>query len=176
MRTIRVTEPLGVYFDKSKIPAHVLDAASDRGIDAHAACAAYAKKLPVWVGNGAYPYFQSFRGWFDRFVAKVYFVEQEFDDNQIYFIKGHPDIGARLVDGRDVIVDYKTPQVESRTWAAQIAAYSWLAKLKTGIDFAGMALILDRDGKDARAITYQYTAQDWAAYLAALTAYRWFKK
>lgn len=165
-----------MFFDKSAIPERVLTAAADRGRAVHAGCAAYARKLPVILANGEYQYFQSFRDWFDQYVARVLFVEREFVDQKIYFIKGHPDLVCQLTDGREVVVDYKTPQAESRTWAAQLAAYCNLVSLELGKRVDGMALILANDGAAAKAINYQYQESDFAAFVAALTAYRYFKE
>ena len=175
MRFVRVTEPLGVFFDKSTIPGDVLEFAANRGTSVHAACAAYARRLPVMIENGGYLYFKSFRDWFDAYVARVLFVEEEFRDDQVYRIVGHPDMVAELTDGRVVVVDFKTPQAESATWRAQIAAYRYLVVLRLKIEIAGMALILNKEGNQARAILYREQASDWAAYLAALTAYRYFR-
>ena len=174
-KMVRVTAPLGVFFDKDSIPARTLEAASDRGRAVHAACAAYAKRLPVILENGSYPYFGSFREWFDKYVKRVLFVEQEFRDDTTYHILGHPDLVAELIDGRVVVVDYKTPQAESRTWAAQVATYCYLVSNRIGGVVHGMALILSDSGGAARAIPYQYKATDFAAFCAALTAYRYFK-
>lgn len=176
MRMVRVTEPLGVYFDRGGIPDRVLEAAAARGTACHAACAAYARRLPVLVDEAARPYFDSFRAWFDRYVKRVLFVEEAFEDSEVYFIQGHPDIVAEMIDGRVRVIDYKTPQIESRTWRAQCAAYRWLVsrRLKTD-DINAMALILSANGGAARGIPYQYESEDWAAYVAALTAFRYFR-
>jgi hypothetical protein len=74
-----------------------------------------------------------------------------------------------------MVIDYKTPVAESRTWRAQLAAYCYLAKPVVG-EVGGMALMLSPNGAAARAIHYQYQAEDFAAFVAALTAYRYFKE
>lgn len=173
MNLTRVTAPLSVYFDRSAIPAGVLEAAAARGSAVHAACAAYAKGLPIIVQNGAVPFFASFRAWFDRYVERALFVEAEFSDTTTYLITGHPDLVAELTDGRVVVVDYKTPAAESSAWRAQVAAYCYLCKPIVG-PCDGMALMLDRDGGPARGIAYKNQAIDFANYLAALQAWRAF--
>lgn len=170
---VRVTAPLSVYFDASKIPPEVLEYSQSRGTEVHAGCAAYARGLPVIVTNGAYPYFSSFRAWFDKYVRRVLFVEAEFWDTNCYLITGHPDIVCELTDGRIVVVDYKTPQTESKAWKSQVAAYCYLVRAVVG-PCDGMALILYRDGKPARGIPYKNQAEDFANYLAALQAWRAF--
>ena len=174
MKMIRVTEPLSVYFDKSAMRPEVLERASIRGTDVHAACAAYARSLPVFVSNGSAPYFESFRNWFDRYVRRALFVEAEFSDPSVYGIVGHVDLVAELVDSRVVVVDYKTPVAESKTWRAQLACYCYLVKPVVG-EVGGMALQLSPEGNAARAIHYKNTASDFANFLAALQAWRAFK-
>jgi hypothetical protein len=170
MKLIRVTEPLSVYFDKSAIRPDVLEAASARGAAVHQACAAYARSLPVFETSG-YLYFQSFKNWYDSYVRRALFVETEFSDPACYGIVGHPDLVAELTDGRIVVVDYKTPVVESKTWALQIAAYCHLVEPVVG-KCDGMALLLSPQGNPAMAISYKYQASDFAVFLAALTVWR----
>jgi hypothetical protein len=38
-----------------------------------------------------------------------------------------------------------------------------------------MSLRLDPKGGDAKAVVYEYSDDDWAAFLSALNAYRYFK-
>ena len=121
------------------------------------------------------PYFESFHNWFDKYVKRALFVESEFSDPECYGIIGHVDLVAELVDSRIVVVDYKTPVAESKTWRAQLAAYCYLCKPVVG-EVGGMALMLSGDGNAARAIHYKNTASDFAAFLAALAAYRYFKE
>jgi len=174
---VRVTEPLGVWFERGGIPDRVIADAAARGTAAHAACAAYARRLPVLVDDAARPYFESFRVWFDRYVKRVLFVEEAFEDREVYFIKGHPDIVAEMIDNRVRVIDYKTPQAESKTWRCQLSAYRWLVSRRLRVeDIDAMALILSANGGSARGIPYQYKAEDFAAYVAALTAFRYFRK
>jgi hypothetical protein len=174
MQSLSVTRVLSPFTDFSSVPPDRLQFAADRGRAVHAACAAYARGLPVLIDNGAYDFFACFRDWYDKHVARALFIESEFSDPHTYGIIGHPDIVCELADGRVVVVDYKTPAVESPTWKAQLAAYCYLVRPVVG-DADGLALMLSRDGKPARAVTYQRQAQDFAAFVAALTAWRYFK-
>lgn len=175
MKSFSVTTVLGVFADFDVIRDEVLEAAKLRGSGVHAAAAAYASGLYVqplpkdWQG-----YFDSFRRWFDLYVDEVIFVEERFHNEQFYF-HGKPDLGAVLMDGRRVVVDYKTPAAEMPTWKSQISAYCDLAEDYYGPHFDGMSLRLRRDGKPAKANVYDTSGNDFAAFLAALTAYRYFK-
>lgn len=176
MKILSVTQVLSVFFDKTAIDSRALAAAAQRGIDVHLACAAYAKMLPMlFVHEAIEGYVISFRRWFDRYVKLAVAVEVEFVDTKIYYIKGHPDLVAQLIDGRWVVPDYKTPRSEARTWRAQLAAYRYLVKQALNIDCEPMALRLDPDGGEAKASLYKTESADFAAFVAALTAYRYFK-
>ena len=175
MKSFSVTTVLGAFADFDMIRPDVLEAAKLRGSGVHAAAAAYAaglyvRPLPVdWQG-----YFDSFRRWFDLYVAEVIFVEERFQNHQ-FFYSGKPDLGAVLMDGRRVVVDYKTPAAEYPTWKSQISAYCDLAEDVYPPHFDGMSLRLRRDGKPARANVYDSSGNDYAAFLSALAAYRYFK-
>ena len=175
MKLISVTTVLSPFNDFSQVPPDRLAYATQRGTDVHAACAAYAKGLPAFLSNGSGLYFQSFKNWFDKYVRRALFVEAEFSDPSTYGIIGHVDLVAELVDGRIVVVDYKTPVAESKTWRAQLAAYCYLCKPVVG-EVGGMALKLSPHGKVATAIQYKQQAADMAAFLSALAAYRYFKE
>jgi len=54
--------------------------AAERGSAVHGSCAAYARRLPIILPDNAVPYFESFRGWFDSYVRRAIFVEDEFID------------------------------------------------------------------------------------------------
>ena len=173
MKLISVTTALSPFNDFSQVPPERLAAAAARGTAVHQACAAYARGLPVFETSG-YLYFQSFKNWFDKYVKRALFVEAEFSDPTCYCIIGHVDLVAELVDGRIVVVDYKTPVAESKTWRAQLACYCYLVKPVVG-EVGGMALQLSPEGNAARAIHYKNTASDFANFLAALQAWRAFK-
>jgi hypothetical protein len=174
MKLISVTTALSPFNDFSQVPPDRLEYATRRGTDVHAACAAYARGLPVFLSDGAAPFFDSFRNWFDRYVKRALFVEAEFSDPSVYGIVGHVDLVAELVDSRVVVVDYKTPVAESKTWRAQLACYCYLVKPVVG-EVGGMALQLSPEGNAARAIHYKNTASDFANFVAALQAWRAFK-
>ena len=170
MQYLSVTQALNPFVDFSNVPAERLSYSAERGRIIHSACAAYAQNLFVPpMPEDHQLYFQSFQSWFDQYVKQVIWVEQELSDNK-YFFHGHPDILCILISGEKVIVDYKTPVSESPTWRAQISAYCFLAQVSKG-----MVLNLSPQGKAARAIVYTQQKSDFAAFLAALTATRYFK-
>lgn len=170
MKYYSVTQVLSPFVDYSNVPPDRLDYAAARGRLIHAAAASHAQglfEMPMPADHQGY--FDSFRNWFDKYVLKVIWVEKELRDDAYKFF-GHPDILAELVSYEILVIDYKTPAQEQRTWKAQLSAYCHLAKVP-----ASMVLKLDANGKAAKAIRYTKQNQDFAAFLSALNAYRYFK-
>jgi hypothetical protein len=178
MQTIRVTEPLSIWFRDATqgVNPALIDAAAERGTAAHSYFAAHCQNLFVpALPEEIQGYFESFKTWFDKYVDHVFFVEQEMTDEALGLV-GHSDAGLRLVDGRVVIVDWKTPVAESKTWGPQISAYLHLAKKNRPEKYVGcMALQPKRDGGTAKATVYQYSDEMFAIYSSALNCYRYFK-
>jgi hypothetical protein len=169
-----VTTVLKPWVDFSMIDPDVLNHAAARGTAVHKACTAYAIGYYVPpLSAEIQGYYDSFREWFIKYVGRVYFVETEFINEQLRVV-GHPDMGCKLMDGRDMVVDLKTPATTSKTWAPQLAAYLKLAK---GYAWDGaMVLQLKANGRAARGIVYQYTDEDYAAFISALNCYRYFPR
>lgn len=170
-----VTRVLGCYTDFSGVSDGVLERASSRGVLVHAACAEIARGnwVPPLDGD-ADLFVRSYEDWFDAYVTEVLSVEEEFVCEEWGYM-GHWDQVVRIKYDLDpTIVDLKTPAIESPTWCGQLAAY-WNGaqkKYKPG----RMGALQLRQGKPARLIEYQYKERDFAAFVAALNAYRYFKK
>ena len=176
---ISVTQALSPFSDFSGINPEVLQRAAERGSRVHRACAAYASGFPA-LGLHAEDrgYFISFIKWFDKYVNKVLMIEKRLESPLGY--TGQLDLVCWLIDNRCCLVDYKTPALESPTWKAQIAAYCELAlteldSFQPTLKIEGMALMLNKEGKPAKGIVYQYQVDDFAAFLSCLNAYRFFK-
>ncbi len=185
MKYLSVTTVLNPFIDFSMVRPDVLTAASDRGTKVHHICLkVYAAGIPALsIPEDCKPYVESFKQWFDEWVDVVAGIEAEFID-KTFGIVGHIDLICRLIDGRIVIVDLKTPAVESPTWKAQLAAYRYLVNLyyeKNRLTYrisaanGCMSLRLKRNGRPAAATPYQYSNDDFAAFMSALNAYRYFK-
>lgn len=177
MKYYSVTEVLSPYFllgvpeDQRHFIERHLGITKKRGKKVHAACGSYA--LGVWVAplpSEWEGYLESFKTWFDNFVDRVFFVEKRFQCDKFFFT-GRIDMFARLIDGRNMVIDLKTPLQESPTWCVQLASYRYLSKIDEC-----MALKLDPSGASAKAIVYQYSDDDFAIFLNALNAFRYFKK
>ena len=118
-------------------------------------------------------------------MTEVLYIEKEFIDRRFGFV-GHVDMICLLKDGRIVIVDLKTPAIESPSWKLQLSAYREAVNQEFCVQAAGqkpievpaengcMSLRLNKDGKRAKASVYQYSHDDFAVFLSALNAYRYF--
>jgi hypothetical protein len=109
--------------------------APDLGSEVHAMIARYLEGKPVGhadVSDEAWPIFHRFRYWIDENVDEVYFVEstgiEEYDG-----YAGTIDLGARINDGANVQVDFKTQGTKGKgkvkhrfDWHIQHGAYAWL--------------------------------------------------
>lgn len=176
MKSISVTTALAPFSSFDGIDPDVLAAAARRGTRIHKACELFAHNIPTLaLEEQDAGYFTSFRSWFSLYVKRVVATEKLLTDEALGY-HGHVDLIAELMDGRKVVVDYKTPATESSTWRAQLAAYRRLATGWLGYAPDAMALRLMKSGAPAKAITYQYSDRDFAAFLSALNAYRYFRK
>lgn len=183
MKIVSVTRVLGAYSDFSRIPAHVLQVAAERGSLVHDICEKYVLGklyLPDLIPVHVRGYFASFKNWYIANVDRVFFVEKTFED-PVYGFRGRIDLGCHIKGEGVFVVDYKTPILEGSGWCGQLAAYRHLwMKNAVNLDprFCSevhcMSLRLHAEGKPARAIRYDYAEDDFSAFLNALVAYRYF--
>jgi hypothetical protein len=181
MKIVSVTKVLGAYADFSRIPSYVLQAAAERGTLVHDICEKYVLGtlyLPDLIPVHVRGYFTSFKNWFDANVDRVFFVEKTFEDS-VYGFRGRIDLGCHIRgEGGVFVVDYKTPILEASGWCGQLAAYRHLwMKNAINLDRSEvhcMSLRLDAEGRAARSIRYDYTEDDFSAFLNALVAYKYF--
>lgn len=179
-----VTTVLGVYNDFSGIRPNVLEIASSRGTEVHGICSAIAQR--EWVPDipsDCAPYVLSFQQWFDKNIKEVHLVEQRLID-MVYGFTGCPDLVLTMRDDARILVDLKTPQVKGKLWSSQLAAYRYLIKEGSLSDGTSPRLLVDRVGslrlsaKGSSPIfdEYQDSTMDFVAFLAALSAYKYFKE
>jgi len=173
MRFLHVTEVLGKYIDFSRIPDLRLYEACQRGQIVHAACGAtalggYVAPLPDRFAG----YLESFKRWFTNNVRRVLMVEQTLVCESFGFT-GRPDMVVELINGLVLLVDLKTPLVESKTWAVQLAAYWYLLDKPKIINVDSSASLRVRpNGAEAVAVRYDDWLADFDIFLSALNAHR----
>jgi len=175
------TTVLSPYADFSRIPPEVLRHAAERGTRIHGAIAAHL--LGLWVpklDDEAQPRFDSFKRWADIMVDKVILVEEELACD-CHGFHGHPDCCLILKGNPSaVVLDWKSPVSESKTWPLQIASYCHLVDKHGGLP-DGMrveraaAVMLHPKGKAAKMVEYTQSINTaFAVFLAALTTWKYF--
>lgn len=170
-----VTQVLGVFSDFSAVPASRLAAAAERGSRVHAVCASILTGLwvpaidPEWAG-----YIESFKKWLP-YVVDVVAVECRLVDDSIGY-EGTPDVICRILgDEALTVVDLKTPVTKNKLWAAQCAAYRRLSEANGYAPIKRVGTLrLKPNGGQPVFDEYQHSERDFAAFLSALNAYRWF--
>lgn len=172
MKLISVTQALSPFNDFSMIHPDVLAHAAARGTLVHNALHAYVKKL--WLRYPATQetigYIKSGQSWINKYVREIIVAEHEII-NETHRIVGHIDLICILTDYSVVVVDWKTPITEGKTWRLQLAGYLWLAQEYQ--PSRAMALQLFKDGRMARAIDYQSDPRDLQCFLAAAGVYHY---
>jgi len=177
----RVTECLSVYNDFSMIAPAVLKNACERGTRVHRYAELYANDeyFPdLDKSDEACGYLESFKSWFDAVVKRVVSLEMRLYSD-VLKLTGAID-AVVVIHGAEepVIVDYKTPAMESKSWALQLSAYKWLYNndLNTKVKAERrIALMLKKDGGKAKVCEYTNTG-DLKTYIGALEAYRHFNE
>jgi len=157
----RVSRIISMFANFSHVREEILYEAQIRGTQVHEACLSYA------CGFCAIPlppehqgYFESFRGWFDKYVDKVLYAEGFFFNgntnsgqyyetlrDETYGYRGRPDIVFRYKGSEsNILGDLKTPRAQSRLWQLSLAAYEHLLEAY-GIPIHGrVSLRLKEDG------------------------------
>jgi hypothetical protein len=153
---IRVTKVLYPFTGLDKIDAALVAHAAERGTKVHKICEGIMKGLgELGVDDETRPYVESFKKWWEK-GHEILMMEKRFWDDE-HQITGQVDLILRTPDGL-AIVDLKTSNKPSDTWAAQGAAYAYLAK-KSGHDIQKIYFLhLLKSGKEAK--IYEYPIDD----------------
>jgi hypothetical protein len=171
---LRVTTVLEPYSNLKSIDPVVVARAAERGQRVHDYCEAYASNLFIGeVDIDCKNYFDVFCKWFDENVTKVKFLETRCN-SPILRITGRFDMIAQLKGSDEFcIIDYKTPQTESRSWQLQTAAYQILASECLDIECTRrIALMLPKTSKKVKLYEYENHARDRTLFINALELYR----
>lgn len=160
------------------IRPEVLAVAADRGTALHSL---FARRLaglmifPEELEDALIGYYQSFENWLDLMVSQVVMVEKTLTD-PIQGFQGTPDAIVQIKgDAALTLMDWKSPQVATKTWAIQVAAYRVLAE-KAGYPIKRVATLQPHPkGKRAKFTEYSRGSQrDYAIFLSALNCHRYF--
>jgi hypothetical protein len=166
----RVTDALFFISGLCKISPEILKNACDRGSKVHEICDSLINNLGIWdLDLATEGYIDSFKQWLPgkKFIGKA---ERFFCDQLM--LTGECDAIYDSPEGL-VLVDFKTPSKESKTWRLQGSAYSWLAK-KSGYPIKKIEFVkLSKIGKPPKSYWYE---EDFETYLKCLEIYRLFFK
>lgn len=163
----RVTEVLYPFSGLTKVDPEVLRNASERGTKVHAVCEAMIEGLGTCYEDSISGYVKSFEQWCEgkKFIPKPprFYCDQ-------YKITGECDAIYEEESGL-VLVDFKTPVNESKTWKLQASAYSYLAKLYA-LPLHRLEFVkLNKAGNAPKIFLYE---EDFQFFLNCLQIYRTF--
>ena len=150
----RVSEILSVLPKDFGPNQDVIELAAIRGTAVHDACIAYALGLFPVVDEDTAGYFRSFTAWWDDMVDAMKMTpETELKDEKMGYC-GHPDYGHLILNnGRNTVLDLKTPVTYQRYWSLQLSAYWHLVRQATGLTvIEPSVLMLDPEGGQARMV------------------------
>jgi hypothetical protein len=166
---IRVTEVLYPLSGLNTIDSQILKNAADRGTKVHEIIEAMEHNLGVApISEEISGYIESYKKWLpktfidkpDRFYCDIYGITGECD--AIY-----------EDEGGLVLVDYKTPKNESKTWCLQGSAYAYLAR-QAGYMIERVEFVkLSKEGKDPKVFTY---LEDFNTFVKCLDVFKYFFK
>lgn len=165
----RVTDVLYPFSGLKNIDPDVVANAAKRGTRVHKLIDAHIKDLGIpTVDDDIKGYYESFlqlpNHAYLETPARFYCDEHK--------ITGECDAIYMDTEGRLVLVDFKTPARESKTWMLQGSAYSYLAKKIGSFPIEKIEFIkLSKDGKAPKVYSYE---EDFELYLKCLDAYRYF--
>ena len=165
---LRVTQVLSFFSNFHKIDPNVLKNAANRGKLVHQIIEGIQEGFGKEdIPESAEGYINSFEIWAE---GKVFLPKPPRLYCDQLMITGEPDDIYK--DGDElVLVDYKTPQNESKTWAMQAAAYDYLCK-KSGYPITRREFVkLNKSGKAPKVYTYK---DDIEMFLKILESYRYF--
>ncbi len=166
---LRVTEVLYPFSGLQSINPEIVENAGRRGTKVHKICEAIVLGLgEIGVDEETWGYVESFKKWWEK-GQEVVLMEHRFWDDT-YFFTGQVDFIIRVGDEL-VIVDIKTSSKPSKTWAAQGAAYAYLAK-NSGYDIKKIFFLhLNKHGKEPKLYEYQI---DDTFFLGILRTFKHF--
>lgn len=174
---LRVTEVLSPFSPIIGLDKEMVAKAADRGTRVHHYCESHALGLFVEdIDEDCKNYVMAFKEWFDEMVVDIIHTEIRLNSPS-YRISGAFDLLCVLKgDEHPTLIDYKTPQAESPTWALQTAAYQLLCLESLNIVVPRrIVLQLPKNEGRAKVIEYKDHGRDQDLYLKALELYRYFK-
>lgn len=173
-----MTEVLRPFSGLDKVDKYVLENAAVRGTKVHVICDAIMQGIGIPdVPEELKGYIESFETWAcgKDFVKKPprMYCDTLGITGEIDGIYQSPIVEGVLVRTESTLFDLKTPSRESKTWALQLSAYHYLARLNGHQIDKIESVRLRKDGKEAVVHNYD-PAVCLPIFKCCLCAYRFF--
>lgn len=170
----RVTDVLSPFSGYGKIDPMILERAAARGDRVHKAIDEIISDLGNWISHdGIEGYMQSFYKFWDAMEPFILSHEQRYFSKDIA-ITGKIDLLAKI-NGKRVLIDWKTSSQFNHTWPLQGAAYALLLK-EQEVEFDSVLfvkLLKNGNGPDA----FEFDPKEYSEdFNKCLWAYRKFFK
>jgi hypothetical protein len=172
---IRVSDVLQRYTDYDHIPTHILERAAERGTKVHKICEGILRGIePMLIDDEVTGYVTSFKKYIEDFpLGSDLILEKRFFNDSL-LLTGQADI----IDVENkVLIDIKTSQTYSKTWALQMGAYYYLASLAGLKIEKGEVVQLCKDGSHMHVYRFDNEDLDRSEELfhSAFDLYTYFK-
>jgi hypothetical protein len=164
----RVTDVLFPFSGLKAVDPEILRKAAERGTKVHEICDALIEEIGVGqIDPSLSGYVASFESWYE---GKLFIPKPKRFYCDTYKITGECD-AVYIQDGHLILVDFKTPVKESKTWKLQASAYSYLAE-KNGYQLKRLEFVkLCKQGNEAQVFLYK---ENFDLFLKCLEVYREF--
>lgn len=152
----RVTDVLFPFSGLKAIDPEILKNAADRGSRVHLVIDGILKGLgECHMGDDILGYIESFHKWYEGGSSKEFLPKPNRFFNDAFKITGECDAIYKDSEGKLVLVDFKTPLRESKTWRLQGSAYSFMAE-REGYPIDRIEFVkLDKKGEKAQIFIYE---------------------
>lgn len=180
----RVTEILKAFNDFENIPESVLINAAERGSKVHSLCEKLMRNptefqpfLIDLIDEDCKGYFESFLLWFQNSKFTPLHIEKRLYDHDLK-ITGQIDLIGFYDSCPDeiILIDFKTPQNASNSWALQTAAYKHLACVDLNIDIDRRACLqLRKNGSAPKFTEFFEHERDLDLFLSAYYLHKFFE-
>jgi hypothetical protein len=174
---VSVTEVLNPWGKLHLIDPNVLSNAADRGTRVHNFCTLYARNLLLLDPDAdCKPYVDAFKQWFDKTVTTVAHLPQRINSEKLK-LSGEFDMIVKMKgDDGLTLLDIKTPQNASASWALQTAGYRKLVHDELGLIVHRRIVVMlpKTRGQNAYVKEYLDHDRDERLFLNNLELYRFF--
>jgi hypothetical protein len=153
----RISDILKPFTNFNHIDKNILANAADRGTRVHDYCNAYANNIFLAdIDEDCQYYVNAFIDWYDLNCVKLLYSEKRLY-HDLYKITGKFDLIVKIKNTEEnILIDIKTPVIESKTWPIQLGGYCMLIKESMDMDIH-RCLVLKLPKSKGKAEEIEYT-------------------